>query len=367
MSALAWQLPNIWPTQELPTLTVGLLLFLLLLLVLLYVLTRNYIRMRAEHFEPDFQSGEVERDRITTNRFLSQTESVLTTHRIFQFDKFWLLSRREIDSLALQDATRVTFFRRINLYLLLLLILLFGIRPLALIVFLLLMEWRVYGVKFHVEAFVPPRFPAELATSFPRELGPLERFYRNAQASWAARHVEKAQPAVFKEQAIRDTDLRWGRAVWMAIGVYAIAAILQRTLQSHISFNDYFFAPLYLGIPVGLARRGLHEAVWSALFGVMMVIAVAFPGAFASDLPQVHASQYVFLLAAVTGIALAAHALSRWVQPTIAFAALLLWPLLVMLYDSSLFYEYALYGRTAMAMAAAVLVGAISRTKDEAV
>jgi len=343
---------------------VGLLLFLLLLVVLLYVFTRNYVRVRAEHFEPDVQPGEVVRDRITTNRFLSQTESVLTTHRIFQFRKFWLLSRRGIDSLALQDATRVTFFRGINLYLLLLLILVLGIRPVALVVFLLLIEMRVYAVKFHTEAFFPPRYFPPVATISRHELGALDKFYRTAQAAWAARRVEKGQPAAFKEQAIRDTDLRWGRAVWMAIGVYAIASILQRTLQAHVSFNDYFFAPLYLGIPVGLARRGLHEAVWSALYGVMMVIAVAFPGAFASDLPQAHVVQFLFLLAAVTGIALAAHALSRWVHPAIAFVALLLWPVLVAIYDSRLFFEYALYARTALAMAAAALVAAISSPKE---
>ncbi len=364
MRTLTSQLPNPWPTLEPPGLGVGLLVFLFLSVALLYVFTRNYRRVRGEHFEPDVQPGEVVRDRITTNRLFSQTESVLTTHRIFQFRKFWLLSRRGIDSLALQDATRVTFFRGINFYLLLLLILVFRIRPLALIIFLLLMERRVYAVRFHVEAFFPPRFSPAVPTSFPGELGPLERFYRNAQAAWAARRVEKGQSVAFKEQAIRDADLRWGRAVWIAVGVYALAAILQRTLEPHISFNDYFFAPLYLGIPVGLARRGLHEAVWSALFGVVMVIAVAFPGAFASDLPQAHVGQYLFLLAAVTGTALAAHALSRWVHPAMAFAALLLWPLFVALYDLRLFFEYALYARTGLAMAAAVLVAAISGAKE---
>lgn len=367
MSVVISQLPIPWPAQGLPTLDVGLLLFLLLLVVVIYVFTRNFVRVRAERFEPDTQPEEVVRDRIKTNGLLFQTESVLTTHRIFQFRKFWLLSWRWIDSLALQDATRVSFVRRINFWLLVLVILisLVGIRPLLLVAFLLLMERRRYAVRFAVEGFFPPRLPPSVDTSFPSELGSLERFYRNAQTAWAARRVEKGQPVTFKEQVIRDTDLRWGRPVWLAVGAYALAAILQRALEPHISLNDYFFAPLYLGIPAGLARRGLHDAVWSALFGMAMVIAIAFPGPLSSDLPQADVPQYIFLLVAVTSIALAAHAAARWVHPAIAFAALLLWPILVALYDSPLFFEYALYARTALAMAAAVLVAAISHAEDD--
>src|SRR5712691_7280071 len=85
MSVVTSQLPNPWSTLGPPALSVGLLLFLLLLVVLLYVFTRNYVRVRAEHFEPDAQPGEVVRDRVTTNRLFSQTESVLTTHSILQF------------------------------------------------------------------------------------------------------------------------------------------------------------------------------------------------------------------------------------------------------------------------------------------
>ena len=365
MIALALQLPLRWPSLETSLVEVGSLLISLLVLVLLYILTRNYLRLRSEPFHPDLQRGEEILEKLTANRLLSQTENVLTNHRILQFHKHWLLSRRFVHSLALQDATQVTFYRSISLYLLALLILLLGYRPLALVLFMFVVERRLYAVRFETQAFfyLWPRVAVE--STFPSQLGPLDHFYRQAQLAWAARRVERGMPASIPERTIRETELRWGRPVWIAVGVYAVAAILQRTFQPHISFNDFIFAPLYLGIPPGLARRGRHEAVWSALFGVAMVIAIAFPGVFAQDFPTAYLTEYLFLLAAVTVIALAASALAHWVHFATGFAALVLWPALVALYNTPLFFDHGLYVRTGLAMAVAVLVGMISRPEDD--
>ena len=365
MTPIAAQLPSRWfdltPRGAGDVLT---LLGLVGLLVLLYVWTRNYLRLRAERFHPELQLGEEDLCTIVSNAWLSQSEHILTSRRIFQFRKQWFFSRRRAHSLSLSDVTQISFHRRMSFLLLIFLWFGLGFLPLALVVFMLLVELRFYTVNFYTHAFHPPRPFVFVRTFWPAQLGALDRFYRLAQSAWAARRVEKGLPAPIQERSLRETDLRWGRAVWIAVGVYALAAFLQRQITPHITFNDYIFAPLYLGIPVGLARRGLHDALWSALFGIGMILAIAFPGTLPSDFPPGDLEQYAFLIAALPVMALAAWALARWVHSLAAFLALLLWPALVTLWDAPLFFDYGLYLTTALAMAVAVLVGAISRAKE---
>ena len=232
MTVIALQFPSPW-TAIGSFAETGALLVLLLLFVLLYILTRNYLRIRSERFHPELQAGEEVLEQLTTNRWLAQTENVLTNQRIFQFHKHWFLSWRLVYSLALQDATMVSLQRGIVLYLLLLAILLLGFRPLALVLFLLAMERRRYAIYFHTHTFWFPWPRVIVQTFFPRQLGPLDHFYRRAQLAWAARRVERGLPASIQDRAIQETDLQWGRAVWIAVGVYALAAILQRTLEPH--------------------------------------------------------------------------------------------------------------------------------------
>ncbi|MBI5488137.1 MAG: hypothetical protein HY905_12460 [Deltaproteobacteria bacterium] len=61
-----------------------------------------------------------------------------------------------------------------------------------------------------------------------------------------------------------------------AIVAFALLAILQRVLEEQVQFDDYFFAPLYLSIPVWLgAAGGSSEGFVGTLLGMGAVFGVA--------------------------------------------------------------------------------------------
>ncbi|GEM_PF-6797997 len=342
------------------------LLLLLLSLVFLVVLTLNYRRLRSEHFHPQLQEGEGIVDRLVADRWLSRDEHILTNRRLLQMHKRWLFSRRHVQGLSLEDATVVSLRRRMDVPLLVWALVSLGVNPiyvaltpLALLLFMLGVEGRRYQIRFDTHAFFPPRPNFVVQSQLRTQMGEFMRFYYRAQQAWEARRVEKGLPASLPAETPPDSDLVWGRPVWIAVGIYTLAALSQRVFQPHVSFDDYVFAPIYLGLAVGLARLGWHEAVWSAVLGMAAVLAVAFPGALPGDFPMMNLKQNLFLVSSVLGLAAVASVLARWLSPTWSFAALILWPLLVAAYDPRLFFNYAIYLRIVEAMLVAVVAGLV--------
>lgn len=351
-------------------LAIGPVLFAVLALLFIYVMTRNYLRLRHEKLTPDLLEGEESLDQLEVDLGLLRTRTLLTNRRILQLRLYWFLSRRYLLPLALGDVHSVAWKRYANWICILVGLCFIGtLNPFALLLVLYGLQGKVYTVRFQTPFAQMPRTRLVVTTLHRNQLGEFVRFYRNAQATWARIRAEKglpAGPAPASAIADRETDFLWGRPVWAYVTLLLILGFLQRVLQPHLSFDDYFFAPIYLGLPLAVASRSARDSLWTAILGFAALFTMKFPGSgllgvLTGDGRSPYLTQYLFVMLTLVLMVLIASTLARYLHPSVAFIAAPLWLGFVGLHMPAVFFDYGLYTKVALAVAAAILLAWLER------
>jgi len=351
-------------------LDLGWMLLAFAAVVLVYVMTRNYLRLRREKLSPDLLEGEKALDELKVDGLLTRTQTLLTSRRVLQLHLSWFLSRRKQFAVSHRDLRSVIWRRQTNWYLLIAAFLFLGsVNPLALLLFLLAVEAKIYSIRFATPVNEMPWIRMGTWSYLRKQLADFTRFFRNAQATWAHVRSEKAvgEPtaqAVTTTEA--DTDFLWGRPVWLYVLFLLVMAIVQRYAEPHLSFDDYVFAPLYLGLPVAVAQRSRRDGVWAAILGVVALVTIKFPSAgffisLTGDGGRPFVEQYLLVLITAALVALLAGVIAEKLHPSLAFLAVLLWLGFVGLHMPTVFFDYGLYTKVALAMAAAILLAWLER------
>lgn len=345
-------------------------LFAFLGVLFVCVMTRNYLRLREEKLTPDLLEGEQPLDRIEVDWVLMKTKTILTNRRIIHLSLNWFLSKRKILALALADLHSIVWRRHANWVCLLAGLYFIGtFNPLALLLVLYGIQGRIYSVVFDTP-FAQMLWTRVPVRSLRRvQLGELVRFYRNAQATWARVRAEKglpAGPAPVGAVAEREADFLWGRPVWVYVVLLLVVGFLQRLLERHLCFDDYFFVPIYLGLPVAVACRSMRDGLWTAILGFAALFTIKFPasglvGLLAADGRSPLFEQYALVMLTLVLVVLVAAAIARYVHASLAVLALLLWLALVRLHMPAVFFDLTLYAKVALAIAVAIVLAWIER------
>jgi hypothetical protein len=315
--------------------------------------------------------GEKAVDDLRVDGLLKRTHTVLTNRRVLQLRLSWFLSRRRQFAVSLRDLRSVAWQRRTNWYLLLLALLcLGGLNPLALLLFLLAVEAKMYSVRFVAPVNEMPWIQMGSRSFLRRQLMDFTRFFRNAQATWAHVRSEKAvgEPTAQAVTAPEtDADFLWGRPLWVYIWFLLASGIVHRIAEPHLSLDDYFFAPIYLGLPVAVAQRSRRDAIWTAILGVTALLTIKFPssglaGILVGDGRSPYFEQYLLVMITLVVMALVASAIAQYFHPSLAFLAVVAWLGFVGLHMPKVFFDLGLYARVALAMAAAILLAWVERS-----
>jgi len=335
-----------------------------------YVMTWNYLRLRREKLTPDFLEGERPLDELEVNWVLMRTKMVLTNRRIIQLRLNWFLSKRKVLALALADLHSIVWRRHTNWICLLAGFYFVGtLNPLALLLVLYALQGKIYSVIFDtpLAQMLWTRVPVRSLRR--AQMGELVRFYRNAQAAWASVRAEKGLPAgaaPVSPVPEREADFLWGRPVWVYVVLLLVVGFLQRLLEPHLSFDDYFCVPIYLGLPVAVAYRSTRDGLWAAILGFAALLTVKFPisglaALILGDGRSPYFEQYLLVMVTLVLMVLVASAIAKMVHPSLAFLAVLLWLGFVGLHMPTVFFDYGLYTKVALAMAAAILLAWLER------
>lgn len=360
---------------------VGPVFFTFLLIVFVYVMTKNFLKLKHEELNPDWMEGEKVLDQITVSFWWMRIKTILTNRRILQFRLSWFLSKRKVKSIALKDVHSVFWRRYANWFLLLLGWNFFGVvNPLAFILVLLALERKVYSVRFDTPFAQMPFARLGVITWTRKQLGEMVRFYRNSQKVWASMRLENGLPGLLPPLQVpqeEETDFAWGRPVWVYIALFMVCAVWQSVFEPKITFDDFIVAPIYLGLPVAVARRNLRDGIWVAIAAFVGVLTIKFPGAnpvgllpgggiFSAFLqfrgPFAYIEEYIMVMITLLLMVWAAHFISSKLSlPGLAFVAVFIWLGFVALHMPVLLYDYALYSKIALAMAASILLAAVEK------
>ncbi len=349
---------------------VGPVLLTFLGLLFIYVMTWNYRRLRRERLTPDLLEGEKSVDQLDVNLGLARRQSVLTNRRILQMRLSWFLSKRKQLAVALVDVHSVVWRRYSNWVLIAVGLYFAGtLNPVALLLVVWGLECKIYSIRFDTPFAQMPWTRVVVSTFRRKQLSEFVRFYRNAQALWARIRTEKALAAPTTgvgAVAERDTDFTWGRPIWIYVWFLLACGLVQRVAEPHVSFDDYFFAPVYLGLPVAVAQRSGRDAIWTALLGAVALLTIKFPssgltGLLVADGRSPYFEQYLLVMITTVAMALLAAGMSQYVHPSLAFLAVLLWLGLVGFHAPKVFYDLGLYTKVVLAMVAAIVLAWIER------
>lgn len=326
--------------------------------LLIYIWTYNYRRFVFQRTVTDYAADEEPLDAIAVNSWPVRTETVLTNQRVFQSRLNWFFSRRKVYTIALKDVHSVVWRRHMNWILVLLAFMLMSwISSLALLLFLFAVESRINRLLFDTPFALMPRTRISIFSSYRQHIPQFLQFFNKAQQAWAEIRKKQGLPAAVmtRSSIAEETDFLWGRTVWASVLFLLLCGLLQRLAEKHISYDDYVFFPIYVGLPAAVAIRSLRDGVWVTIVGFLAVFTMKFTGVVASERVPPNFDEYVGVFAAVLLIVLAARFLATRVHPALAGAAAVLWLLFVPLRSAPLFYDVALYGKVFLAGLAIVL------------
>jgi len=339
-------------------------------LLFIAVMTINYLRLRNEKFVPEWLEGEQQLEEVVLPGWWMRTITRLTNRRILQVRLNWFLSKRKVYAIALDDIRSVVWRRYTNWVLIAAGVCFVGSsNPMALVLLMLGLEAKFHSIRFNTPFSEMPRTNM-VVTSFQRKhFDELARFFRKAQLHWAQVRTQKQPPApgAADYRPESDQDFRWGLPVWAYVGVWMVFAIGQRLFGTHVTLDDYVVAPLLLGLPIAIALRSRRDALWTALLGLAAILTVKFPGSLIPFLPVTipglstgsdgggpYFEQYFTALGLLLLGSVVAAAVVR-VVPVAAFLAPVLWLGFVAAFSPNQLLDSAMYGKCALAIAAAVL------------
>lgn len=343
---------------------VGLILALLAFIVL-HVFTANFLRLRRRLPQADLLPGERQLDELTHHGLLATSRMVLTDRRVVIQRLRWPFTSVGQEAVALGDVFAVRWHSGLNLLLLLAAALCIRVaHPLALLLLMLAVESTICSVRV-VASFSSLPFSRPGMVAFGRRFLPgFHRFFRSARLAWSAVRAAPAGaprlPAHAAAPSAEDAELggfRWGGAIWVGTLVVLVAAMLQRIGGDAVSYDHLVWAPLYLGIPMGLAKRSLRDGVWMAMLSVVAVLAVKFPTPMLAE-GQALPRQLLVIFLAVFVMAILAGLLARRFLPLAALLPLMLWPVVVVVDGGMSALDLRAVAITVLAMAVAAAVPA---------
>lgn len=338
------------------------------ILLFVYVATRNYRALREELPPVLWPPGEGALAEIEVNWLFMRTRTILTNRRMLQWRLSWFLSRRKLKTIAFQDVRSVTLHRHMNWALLLAgAYLIGGYNPLALVLVVVGLQARIYTVRANTPFSQMPMTRVVVTTPWRAQLRELLRFYQDSQSTWSRASMQDRVFAV-SDGPVRDasygvpdreTDFAWGRLVLVFIIGVTAAGLIQNLFGPHVSFDDYVFTPLYLGLPVAMASRSVRDALWVACLGFIGLIAVKFPGGgwlgfIGADGTFPAWAQYAGTLITLLAMTLAANGITRVASAALAPAAILLWLPFAAQYVPDAVSDLSLYSKIALAMAVSI-------------
>src|SRR6202008_4999499 len=100
-----------------------------------------------------------------------------------------------------------------------------------------------------------------------------------AHLTWAKVRTEEplVSPIPSIPSVAQETDLVWGRPLWLYVACFLVLGLLHRWLMGHITLDDAFFGPVYLALPVVVASRSRRDGLLAALFGFVGLLTLKFP------------------------------------------------------------------------------------------
>lgn len=328
-------------------------------LVCVFVMTRNYLRIREERLHPDWVEGEHLLARVRVGSTLSEVETVLSTHRVIQLRLSWFLSRRRLTALDLKDATSVGWSRRTNWPALVAAWFTVSVlNPVALLLLMAGLQGRIYTVRFNAPFSRMPLGRISVRSFWRRHLPELSRLHATAQKAWTEVRARQGLPSVPPPQLPGEPegDFLWSSAVWFYLVLILAVAVGQRFVFGHSTLDDYVAAPLLLSLPIVAARRSLEDGLWTALFEVVGIVTVKFPSGvlFHDGTPQY--LQYAAVVVTLLVMVAVARVVAVKVHPALAAIAILLWLGLVGVLTPDAASDLGLFARLALAVAAVPLV-----------
>ena len=314
----------------------GSVLCLIFVIVFIIVMNINFRTLRKEVFVPEWLEGEQQLEEVEIPQWWSRVRTRLTNRRIVQIRLSWLLSRRRIQAIALEDVHSVVWRRYTNWFLLVIgAALLSKVNAAAMLLLMLGLEAKILAIRFNTPFAQMPWTYAKITSFSRKHFDELARFYKKAQIYWAQVRTQKELPVPRTITVLPevDKDFFWGRAVWIFVSIYLLLAILRRFGAPHITL-DNAWGGLVLGLPVAVACRNRRDGMWSGILGMLMILAVKVPGSWLPGDGSANYFQYAVLLAYAAAAALISAALSR-ISPALGLAAPLLWVFAVAIVESA--------------------------------
>lgn len=351
---------------------IGTVMWIFAAALFVFIMSWNYLRLRHETISSDLMDGEQPIAALTVQRWGRKVESRLTTHRVHQLRLNWLLSKRRYYALAWGEIQSVVWRRYTNWLLLIAGLLFVGtLNPLALFLFLLGLEAKIYSIRFNTAFAQMPSITQSVLCFSRKRFQEMLQFYRKAHSLWVQTRSAKDAASPPKEAVATvtaDQDFRWGLPVWTFVGFYFSLAFLQRIFERHISFDDYLFAPVYLGLLYAAALRSRRDAIWTAILGPVALLTIKFP----STLPLLGLplgfdggaplfEQYFALLLALVVLVLVASTAAHRITSALAWFAFVAWIGFVALQGPALVLDFGFYARTALAVAVGTVLAWVDR------
>jgi hypothetical protein len=343
----------------------SLLLLGLFLVLIAWAFTRNYRRTIKEPVPLDLLAGERPLDRLEVYGPFSTTKTILTNRRVLQSRFHWMLSSRKHFSVALADVTSIAVRRQTLWALLVVAALLVGtLNAFALLAFMVAIESKVHGLFFDTSFSTMPHTRVAVRTTRRRHVPLIARFYRNAHVTWATIRTEDTlAPSDAGTLAVdAESDFAWGDAVWGAVVLAVLLAVAQRLAQGHVTLDDAWFGPVYLGIVLAATRRGLRHGALTSLMLLVALLSVKFTGTGlfgvgASEAGGASWSQYLVVLVALAGIALLVSWCARFLGPWASLPVVGIWVVAIAVDAPAAVVDVALLGKLLLAAAWSIVLG----------
>jgi hypothetical protein len=360
--------------NQLRSASVGPSLWLIAVGLFVYVMSRNFRHIRDEEPPLKLDEGEREVDRIHVRWPTLRSHTFLTSRRVIQGRLSWWLSKRKITAISLDDVHSITWRRYTNWFLLLLgIYFLDSLNPAALLLLLFGLQSKVYTVRFATPFAQMPYTRIVVTSTTRRQLAAIRTFYEHALDIWSRMIVEKRLAAAVGESAAGpsvspsdvstrgdvENDFAWGGALLFYVCAILSLAVAQRLRGPHVSFDDYLFGPLYIGLVAGVAGRHRRDGLWLALLGWIALLTIKFPGSgilsFAADGGSPLFEEYVIVLATLGLIAYSASLLGR-LHPFLAGFAVVLWAVVPPATSTGTLMDFSLLTKVLLGVAWATML-----------
>jgi hypothetical protein len=358
--------------QQLRSAAVGPVMWTFGVGLFVYVMSRNFALLRRERPPLELDDGEREVDRISVEWPLLRTHTFLTSRRVVQARNSWFVSKRMNKAISLDDVHSIVWRRYTNWFLLALAIFfLNSVNPAAFLLLLFGLQSKIYSVRFATPFAQMPYTRIVVTTPARWQLAAMHRFHERARDIWSRTIVEKRlataavgmgalvpESSAVPSPPIVESDFAWGSTLLFYVCAVMTFAIVQRMRGPHVTFDDYVFGPVYIGMVAGVAGSRRRDALWLALLAIVSLFTIKFPGTVPADGGSPLFEEYAIVVGALLLVAVASNLLGI-LHPLFSPFGALLWAVVPVLTATGVVVDFALFARLLLAIGWAVVIGAI--------